>query len=400
MISQVKDDRIWVDGCFDFAHHGHAGAMLQARQHGNELYVGVHSDEEIAANKGPVVMTLPERMSAVEACKWCTKAISDAPYVTMPEFMDSYGCKYVVHGDDITTDANGDDCYRIVKDMGRFLVVKRTPNISTTDLVGRMLSTTSTSHHIPPFALKLSKITTKADLSNLHLTTELVEKFRLYATAEDGKTAHSGVFVWSDTGLLELVKPSDQIHQQLAQEKKVFYVDGGFDLFFMGHIEFLRAVRKLADEQGAIIVVGIHDDRTVNNCNGKNYPIMSLFERALCVLQCRYVDSVVLSAPWSPDTAFITAIKPVINISKILHGPTSIEAEGKVELQNPYEEAKQLGLYEEIGAHPYDHIQSEALVDRVLNHREAYEERQRKKGWKSENEKTLEALERARNEQQ
>ena len=32
---------------------GHAGAMLQARQLGKELYVGVHSDEEFLANKGP-----------------------------------------------------------------------------------------------------------------------------------------------------------------------------------------------------------------------------------------------------------------------------------------------------------------------------------------------------------
>lgn len=88
----LLDGRIWVDGCFDFFHHGltphppppslpppppldarrarrptdarrpgHAGAMVQARQLGDELYVGVHSDEDILANKGPTVMTLAER---------------------------------------------------------------------------------------------------------------------------------------------------------------------------------------------------------------------------------------------------------------------------------------------------------------------------------------------------
>lgn len=35
--------------------------MVQARQLGEELYAGVHSDEDILANKGPTVMTLPER---------------------------------------------------------------------------------------------------------------------------------------------------------------------------------------------------------------------------------------------------------------------------------------------------------------------------------------------------
>jgi glycerol-3-phosphate cytidylyltransferase-like family protein len=43
---------------------GHAGAMLQARQLGTELLVGVHSDEAILENKGPTVMRLDER------CAW------------------------------------------------------------------------------------------------------------------------------------------------------------------------------------------------------------------------------------------------------------------------------------------------------------------------------------------
>ena len=41
---------------------GHAGAMLQARRLGNELFVGLHSDEAILENKGPAVMTLQERL--------------------------------------------------------------------------------------------------------------------------------------------------------------------------------------------------------------------------------------------------------------------------------------------------------------------------------------------------
>lgn len=35
--------------------------MLQARQLGKELYVGVHSDEEIVKHKGDPVMSLDER---------------------------------------------------------------------------------------------------------------------------------------------------------------------------------------------------------------------------------------------------------------------------------------------------------------------------------------------------
>jgi cytidyltransferase-like protein len=50
---------------------GHAGAMLQARQLGNELLVGVHSDESILENKGPTVMRLDERYATLQTheCK-------------------------------------------------------------------------------------------------------------------------------------------------------------------------------------------------------------------------------------------------------------------------------------------------------------------------------------------
>ena len=43
---------------------GHAGVMLQARQLGKELYVGIHSDEDILEHKGPTVMNLQERYGA------------------------------------------------------------------------------------------------------------------------------------------------------------------------------------------------------------------------------------------------------------------------------------------------------------------------------------------------
>lgn len=86
----ISKDRIWIDGCFDFSHHGrycvsllfnnnppkgglipvlgHAGAMLQARRLGQQLLVGIHSDQDILDNKGPTVMTLAERFVCHAGC--------------------------------------------------------------------------------------------------------------------------------------------------------------------------------------------------------------------------------------------------------------------------------------------------------------------------------------------
>lgn len=365
--------------------------MLQARQLGNELFVGVHSDEAICLNKGPVVMLLYERIAAVDACKWSTASVAGAPYVTDPKVMDDYGCKYVVHGDDITTDADGNDCYRIVKDNGRFLVVKRTPNISTTDLVGRMLST-DTGHHLAAFEeskvegndVSLEELKA-ANAEHPLLSLDSVERFRMYATGPDGKTAYSGVYAWDHGRLGEIVAPSAEIRAKMRQGGKVYYVDGGFDLFFMGHIEFLKKVHEKAAAAGAVVVVGIHDDSTVNKSKGKSYPIMNLFERALCVLQCRYVDSVILGSPYKTSLEYLKKISGEIEIGKVFHGPTKYETE-----EDPYKEIKAVGKFEEIESHPYEGISSSNIVERVLGHREEYEERQRRKGWKSANEKKLE----------
>jgi ethanolamine-phosphate cytidylyltransferase len=71
----------------------------------------------------------------VEACKWTDEVVPYAPYVTEEAWIDRYGCQYVVHGDDISTDADGRDCYEGVKKAGRFLVCKRTEGISTTGTI-------------------------------------------------------------------------------------------------------------------------------------------------------------------------------------------------------------------------------------------------------------------------
>lgn len=354
--------------------------MRQARQLCNELYVGVHSDEDIAQHKGPVVMHLPERALAVEGCKWSTKPILKAPYVTDPKVMDDYQCKYVVHGDDITTDEHGNDCYQTVKDAGRFIVVKRTPNISTTDLVGRMLST-NTNHH-------LSTITSKEMLHGEHflLNRDHLRVFEAYSTGADAKTAHSGVYIYTaDDGLTtDLILPSPEVKKGL---EKVWYVDGAFDLFFMGHIQLLKDLRAAADKEGALIVVGLHDDKTVNEVKGENYPIMNLQERALCVLQCRYVDAVILQAPYIASEQFVKSLIPRgIHVAKIVHGATPVT---EVDGQDPYAWAKKAGIYENAPSHEFAGVSTRTIVDRVLKNRDAYEERQRKKGWKAENEKKL-----------
>ena len=65
---------------------------------------------------------------------------------------------------------------------------------------------------------------------------------------------------------------------------RVVYVAGAFDLFHIGHLDFLE---KAANE-GEFLIVGLHTDPVVNRYKGCNFPIMNLHERVLSVLAYRY----------------------------------------------------------------------------------------------------------------
>ncbi|KAG2186271.1 hypothetical protein INT43_002709 [Umbelopsis isabellina] len=356
--NQKRPIRVWVDGCFDMMHFGHANALRQAKAMGDYLIVGVHSDKEIEKNKGPTVMKEDERYAAVAACKWVDQVVPDAPYNTTVEILKEYNVDFCVHGDDITTMADGTDCYQAVKDAGLYRECKRTQGVSTTELVGRMLLMTR-DHHRNRGTAGASPL---ASISS--------EDLGSFSTAS-GKT---GI----NTGVSHFLPTSRKIVQfsegrEPEPNDRIVYVDGTFDLFHTGHIEFLKRAR----EQGDYLLVGVHDDQTVNAIKGVNYPLMNLHERVLSVLACRYVDEVIIGAPYSVTK---DVLGKVYNVSLVAHGntPTEPDLDGK----DPYELPKQLGIYYEL-ENPNASVTTEGIIDRIIEHRRVFEERQRRKNAKA-----------------
>lgn len=423
---EIREDRLWIDGCFDFFHHGHTGVMLQSRRLGNELLVGLHSDEDIAANKGPTVMNLDERIAAVEACRFSTKCVPHAPYVTSIPWISHYGCKYVTHGDDITSDASGEDCYRYVKKAGRMKIVPRTPGISTTDLVGRMLLCTK-DHHIRNLNEAIAGREGRGgEEERKKRGAEMLKRIKEYAAAPNGKDEWVAVydFIPKHRPLerrMSTAKEGEDLTRAKSHDhgkgifdpmvpglypregQRVAYVDGAFDLFSSGHIAFLELVtnleRKLGEQRGwftdaarnkriadagfdyspAYVVAGIHSDEVVNHWKGINYPIMNIFERGLCVTQCEYIHSIVFNAPFIPNKSFLSTL-PCRLPDVVYHGPTSSMG---ASLADPYADAKGLGMFVETEKHRFQDVDAEQIVRRILNKRTQYEERQRKKGSKA-----------------
>ena len=69
---------IWTNGCFDILHRGHIELFKYAKSLGNELIVGIDSDEKVALDKGPgrPINNLKDRIFLVQSIEYVDKVIS------------------------------------------------------------------------------------------------------------------------------------------------------------------------------------------------------------------------------------------------------------------------------------------------------------------------------------
>lgn len=213
--------RIWVDGCFDMMHFGHANAFRQAKALGDVLIVGVNTDAEILKYKGAPLMNDHERIVAVSACKWVDEVVTGVPYMMNDEYLnfifDTYKVDYVVHGDDPCLLPDGSDVYGNVKKLGKFKTIKRTEGVSTTEIVGRMLMMNK-DHHVRNAAEERGKRIEELD-------------------TETGSFVRHTSFMPTGRRFIQFSN-----NKSPKSDDVIVYVDGTWDLFHAGHIEFLEQV--------------------------------------------------------------------------------------------------------------------------------------------------------------
>ena len=75
---------------------------------------------------------------------------------------------------------------------------------------------------------------------------------------------------------------------------------------------------KLAKAQGDYLYVGLWDDEMIKYYKGSKYPLQGLQERLLMALAIKYVDDVVIGAPYIITEDLIRAL----NIKKVVHVET------------------------------------------------------------------------------
>ena len=294
--------RIYVDGCWDLCHSGHYNAIRQAKALGDHLVVGVHSCEEIARNKRWPIMSDKERMACIEACKWVDQVVFDVPYSPSAELLDrsDVSCDYVAHGDDIAIAANGKSAYHAVE--SRLKIFKRTPGVSTTKLIDRLIAAT-----------KYQELEIEKQENNKENDNEEEDSGGsglLPISKENKNESQEEIGSWSQFLSSSYRISAFSNNRTPGSNDKVVYIDGIFDLFHAGHIAAIKEAKK----EGTFLYVGLFDDETIRNKKGSYFPLMGIQERTLNVLSCKFVDEVIIACPWNITKDMIN----VLNIDSIV----------------------------------------------------------------------------------
>ncbi|XP_055384423.1 ethanolamine-phosphate cytidylyltransferase-like [Condylostylus longicornis] len=283
---------IWCDGCYDLVHFGHANSFRQAKLLANKLIVGVHSDNEVLKHKRLPIYTEEERYKLIKGIKWVDEVVEDSPYVTTIDVLDKYNCYYCAHGNDITATFDGIDTYKIIKETNRYKELKRTPGISTTAIINRILEKYQ----------EKNKSTITLENNGILFEEETNNKHSKWTGINDP-------FLMTTSKIFEFMNNE---YRTPKSNDKIIYAPGSYDLFHIGHLDFLENCKNESD----YLIVGLYTDEIIKKIKNSQYPIMNLQERIFNVLSYKCVDEVIIGAPYIISEDFINQIK----IDTIYHG--------------------------------------------------------------------------------
>lgn len=365
--------RGYIDGCFDIMHSGHYNAIRQAKSICDVLVVGIHSDQEIAENKSMPVMHQDERYRLLDHIKWIDEILYDVPYSPEIATLERARADFCIHGDDMPVNSQGFCAYDEMRNAGRLRIIKRTEGVSTTDLIGRLLTLSRTQ----PVFQELGASPMSSD-EVLSASSDFVERLvaKYHMEAADAKALRRAVGAEAEGDAegaeatrsqvpVQLLASTRRIREfsaarQPSAEDQVVYACGSFDMFHVGHAEFLRDARQL----GSFLLVGIYDDASISKAKGQNLPVMNLNERVLNVCACKWVDEVIIGAPMKVTEDLLKTWDVRLVVRGSGHKRTALATEH-------FEVPKRAQIFKEIPSR-WPELCHDTVVERIIHDREQY----------------------------
>ena len=94
-----------------------------------------------------------------------------------------------------------------------------------------------------------------------------------------------------------------------AQNKKVVFTNGCFDILHVGHLRYLNEAKK----QGDVLIIGVNSDASVKRLKGESRPINNELDRAEMLSGLKSVDYTIIFPEDTPEE-LIGYIKPSIHV--------------------------------------------------------------------------------------
>ena len=117
-----------------------------------------------------------------------------------------------------------------------------------------------------------------------------------------------------------------------ADNKKVVFTNGCFDLLHAGHIDYLNKAKALGD----VLIVGLNTDSSVKRIKGDKRPIINEDERAEIISNLKPVDYVVFFDEDTPAELINELVPDILikgadwEIDEIVGGETVLANGGEV----------------------------------------------------------------------
>ena len=134
----MKQIKVYTQGTFDVFHVGHLNIIQRAAEVGNQLLVGVNSDEAVVAHKGhATIIPFEQRSEIVGSIKGVSDVIKSQYTVDIP-LLQRMQIDICVLG----TDLQGKTCKLGIKDIEKagitMMYLPYTKGISTTQIIEKI----------------------------------------------------------------------------------------------------------------------------------------------------------------------------------------------------------------------------------------------------------------------
>jgi len=151
--NETLEFRVYADMVADLYHIGHANfitkcvnqstARLQKQYPDKNIkiymIVGIHNDKGVESYKRLPICTMEERIGAMRSHRLVSDILPNAPFGISETFLDEHKIDLVCGNRCNTGDPVYDSQYDAAKLRNAFEIIERTPGISTSDLIERII---------------------------------------------------------------------------------------------------------------------------------------------------------------------------------------------------------------------------------------------------------------------